>query len=334
MVPVELTVRRAAIAATVAVAALAVTLVATRHDTPAAALRTLDAPAAAEPLPTPTPSATTEAPPSPTATPARVPAPVPTLSPTVVVPTLPVPTAVPTVAPDPVVEVTPSNDAVLAGTKMTITVRWRAKGRPRIHVDPGDGSLGMDLGGCYGTPYDVRKAGDYRVATLEWSYRRAGTYTVRAHTVFSDCDTGVPLAFSEPRHVVVTGSTDATNGPWEPRASLRFPTAEQMGANPGTSPYVVWIGVSTGDPDGWLRGWVVDFHDGLPPETGELPLADCVLDGRPDASFQAGGTAGVGGSHTVPGPGTYHVTLTAYSESCTGDEVQTTTVYATVVVTG
>ena len=333
--------RIAVLAAVLSAAALAGTLVALRDVTPAAALRPAAAPVESpvdapspevseeSPTPTPSPTATTTtttASPAPAPLPTILPTVVPTAVPTVVVPTLPVP--------DPVVEVTPSAERVGAGTKMTLTVRWLAKGRPRIKVDPGDGNVGMYLGGCYGTRYDVHRAGPYLVTTLEWSYRRPGTYTVSAHTLSSDCDTGVPAARSVPRKVVVTAGPDVANGPWSPHAELRFPTAEQMNANPGTSPNVVWFATDSWDPDGWTRSVLVDFHDGTPAELFQSFLEDCASSDFPDTTYPWGGRGGVAGSHETPGPGTYDVTVTVTSSACDGGDAQTTSIAGTVVVTG
>jgi hypothetical protein len=345
--------RYAAASGVVVVALVAGGVVASRGSPPRSSVQTLDA-APLDVVPDdaePSGSAEPSAPPSPTPspTPSGTPAagttspidvaPEPEESPTptgmVIDPGMHRPPTTPPATPLIVVEV--SDASLPTATKMLVTVRWRtARGR-YAETDPGDGHPPWTSDACYHGDRDVEYGHEWAVATYEWSYRRAGAYDITAELKSHPCGGAGQIetvAHAQTVRVHVTQGADVANGPWEPHLQVSWSDDAPPDANPDNPPYMVWGGSQTWESDGWLWKVVTDFGDGSEPETSGGYAEDCNLEGKPypDSTWPWGGQGGSYGHHTMPGPGTYTITTTAYSSACGGGDVQTVTKVVTVTV--
>jgi hypothetical protein len=273
----------------------------------------------------------------PTALPTGLPTALPTTEPTGV------PTGVPTVSlpvpslpvPDPDITVRVSAPVLPTATKMHVVVRWRTGDDVSVRVDTDDGHAPLETGRCpMGPWFTTVKDGAFTIASFEWSYRRAGTYTLRAELWRAPCDTGdrPTLAAYDTTTVIVTPGAVRSNGPWLPHVSARVVQPEDMNFSPDVPPYSYGLYYSQWDPDGWVSHYVIDWHDGSEPETHSGFFEECVNTHYPDTTWPWGGATGGSTWHTLPGPGTYHVTVTAYSSDCAGNDVQTASAATTLTV--
>lgn len=299
-------------------------------SSPSATASPSASPAAASGTPRPEPSDDEPAPPSPTGKPSATPSSV-QIDPGPATPAL--------------VSVSVSDASLPTATKMIVTVRFRADRGHFVEGSPGDGHPPWITDGCYRREReDVTYAGGWGTARYEWSYRRAGTYDIVATLKHAPCEGGnvTVIATSAPVRVRVTPGANVANGPWAPHLSMSATMQAPSSASQPVPPERVWYDTSTWDPDGWLWKSVVDFGDGSQPEVLGGFLEDCTDsydygNSRPfpDSTWPWGGHGGIyNGWHDLPGPGTYTITVTAYSSNCDGGDVQTVTRQAQVTVPG
>jgi hypothetical protein len=203
-----------------------------------------------------------------------------------------------------------------------------------VRVDTGDGHAPLETFHCPSRSlYPTVTAGAFTTTSFEWSYRRAGTYPVRAELLRLPCGGGpIEEVAHDIATVTVTPGAVRANGPWLPHVELRFVQPEDMSFSPDVPAYSYGLSFLMWDADGWVWHYVVDWHDGTEPDAAPGFLEDCVNTQYPDTTYPWGGAGGGLTSHTVPGPGTYHVTVTAYSSGCAGEDVQTASATETLVV--
>lgn len=304
-----------------------------------------DAPPLGGPTVTPTPTSTatasappTDAPRTPRPTTAAPDDPDPTRPPTPPTPDLPgtpdvtVPPR-PTAHPDaPVVTVT---GPMATAAPLYLVVRWRHGPATLVRVHTDDGHPPIEFGSCIGPMgNDVTSDGEWSVARVPWSYRRAATYDVVAETWHHDCEDGGSTLRHRgtPDRVTIEQALDATNGPHAPRVTIHVGDREDANFSPDVPPYSFPVSVGSRDPDGWVWSYAIDYGDGTAPEENPGFLADCVSSDFPDTTFPWGGSGGAYTWHTFPGPGTYVITASAVSAGCDGSDRQRSSTRVTFVV--
>lgn len=326
--------RRVAVAATIAFAVAAGAAVALVSDGPRdeATLSPVTEPAEMAPEASPTPSASPTPTPSPSRSATPKPSPTATEEPRTASPTSSAPSYVTNYGPRPPGSVTVpyrsgqtswdvvsngirfriSMTAARAGSPMTWTVRTSASasGCCAVYMLFGDGFGGSDSMPCDSPDPDV---------SFTHTYNRGGRkeFMVQA---------GHSRSCGASGDGAVYGTFDVADGPATSQGpSLPVVKFDRSTPVPGheDDPRYVSLWAEADEADGYLTKLVVNFGDGTTKSfPGDGNPCQRTLDGWPAAS-KAWLPFDPPPYHRYSGPGTYTLTLTAYSAGCDGKQVQT-----------
>lgn len=328
--------RSVAVVASLALAVTAGATVAlvTRGPRPTASLApAVDEPVVTSPTPSESPSPSPSPTPSPTPTPSRSAAPAPspseepkTASPTTAAavgladfgPRSPGSVTAPYRAGQTSWDLTSNGIRILvtmtpakAGSEMTWTVR--ASGVAKccaITVLFGDGFQRATDTGC---------GESVTRATFPHTYNKGGRKEFLISARGATCGTD--------HSGVIYGQFDVAAGPSTPQGP-ELPVVQFADAGPvkghAKDPHYVSLSADVHDYDGHIVKFVVDFGDGSPKKTFQPQTVDCQrsMDGWPTGT-QAWLKYDPPPYHYFAKPGTYTLTLTAYSASCDGAMLQT-----------
>lgn len=149
--------------------------------------------------------------------------------------------------------------------------------------------------------------------TFAMDYQTPGHYEIHALVRHPGCS-GPSVEF-EGALTVTAGARD-TNGPELPGGMIDI----FHNPNTGVAPNDFWLNTYGWDMDGFAYAGTVDWGDGTAPaQLTKRPLSECSDSGdwpQPDVGY---GDSSVDHSYA---PGTYTLTLTIYSEDCSGQERQ------------
>lgn len=233
--------------------------------------------------------------------------------------------------PNLVVQVSISPSPARTAEIATVTVHYAdADGQGRTEaLDYGDGTneqIGTVSDSCVAgpAPHQGPSQGDER---FSHSYRRTGTYTVRATVRSGGSCSATPVETVRSEATIrVTADASPSNGPQTPTGSLarNYPSSASA-----ASMTVYGYGQ---DRDGYVSALAIDWGDGSSPATTSADMSQCH---DPGTSWPTSdGVASGDQTHDFAQPGNYTVTLTVRSVGCDGRDTQIATVRMTYATGG